>query len=161
MDLSLWGLVPMLLGGTVQPFDNPKALLAAIYAPLTQDQDQQQIEQFYSVRLKGLVAENISRTVVDQKGERIDPDAPDILDFNPFLAGNETDVSALAIGEPTMLGDRAVSTVTFVHDQQPALLSIAMVKETDGWHVDDVASLGGDNQWLLSWLLKYDPFSEQ
>ena len=33
-----------------------------------------------------------------------------------------------------------------------------MVKEADGWKVDDVASLGGDQNWLLSWLLQYDPF---
>jgi len=161
MDLTLWGLVPMLLGGTVQPYDNPKALLAAIYAPTTGAEEQLQVEQFYSTRLKGLVADNLSRTVVDQKGEAIDPDAPDVLTFNPFLDGNETALSNLAIGEPTTLGDRAVTTVTFVHNKQPALLSIAMVKEADGWHVDDVASLGAENQWLLSWLLQYDPFSEQ
>ena len=161
MDLSLWGLVPMMLGGTVQPYDNPKALVAAIYAPAAQADEQPDIEQFYSARLKGLVAENLSRTVVDQKGQRIDPDAPPILDFNPFLDGNETVLNNLSIGEPTTMGDRAVATVTFVHDKQPALLSIAMVKEADGWHVDDVASLGAENQWLLSWLLQYDPFSEQ
>ena len=32
-------------------------------------------------------------------------------------------------------------------------------KDPDGWKVDDVASLGEGENWLLSWLLQYDPFS--
>ena len=40
-----------------------------------------------------------------------------------------------------------------------SLISVAMVREADGWKVDDVASLAGSQNWLLSWLLQYDPFS--
>ena len=35
----------------------------------------------------------------------------------------------------------------------------ALVKEADGWKVDDIASLGEGENWLLSWLLQYDPFA--
>jgi len=32
-----------------------------------------------------------------------------------------------------------------------------MVREADGWRVDDVASMGDEEHWMLSWALTYDP----
>ena len=65
----------------------------------------------------------------------------------------------LSIGEPVVMGDTATVTVSFHNFDQPTLLSLSLVKEAGGWKVDDVASLGGGQHWLLSWVLQYDPFS--
>ena len=35
---------------------------------------------------------------------------------------------------------------------------VAMVREADGWKVDDVTSTGEGENWMLSWLLLYDPW---
>ena len=54
--------------------------------------------------------------------------------------------------------DRALATVTFHNFDHTSLLAITMKREHDGWKVDDIASMGSDQNWLLSWLLQYDPF---
>ena len=47
--------------------------------------------------------------------------------------------------------------VSYHNFDQPRLLSIAMVREGDGWKVDDVTSMGKEEHGLLSWALTYDP----
>lgn len=146
--------------GAASAYDNPKALVEAIYQPYSAGQKHQGgLEQFYSTRLKDLYADNLERQTVDQKGAAVDPDAPDMLAFDPFIEGQNSLLLDLVIGEPVLNGDRAVSTVSFHNFDHLSLISVAMVREADGWKVDDVASLAGSQNWLLSWLLQYDPFS--
>ena len=74
-------------------YDDPKALIDAIYAPYTtlgvaQDQDP---AQFYSERLKGLVAANAAAA-----GD----DPPPVLDFNPFIGAKQALLRDLSVGTP-------------------------------------------------------------
>jgi hypothetical protein len=140
---------------TVSPawaFDDPKALVDAIYAPYTtlgaaQDQDP---AQFYSERLKGLVAANAA-----QAG---DSPAP-VVDFNPFIGARQALLRDLSVGTPVGNNEQAIVTVSFGNFGEISLLSLSLVKQSDGWKVDDIASLGEGENWLLSWLLQYDPFA--
>ena len=67
--------------------------------------------------------------------------------------------SDVAVGEPTIIGDRAVINVSYHNFDHPRLLTIAMVRENGGWKVDNVASLGNELHWLLSWALTSDPLA--
>ncbi|WP_299640352.1 hypothetical protein [Devosia sp.] len=146
--------------GAASAYDSPKALVEAIYQPYSSGAKHDDgLEKFYSARLKDLYAANIERQTVDQKGAAVDPDAPAMLAFDPFIEGQNSLLLDLVIGEPVMNGDRAVSTVSFHNFDHMSLISVSMVKEADGWKVDDVASMAGSQNWLLSWLLQYDPFS--
>jgi len=146
--------------GTAVAYDDPKALVEAIYQPYAAGQKHQDgLEQFYSSRLKGLYAANAERQAVDQKGRALDPDAPAMLTFDPFIEGQNSLLMDLAISDPVTSGDRAIATVSFHNFDHMSLMSLSLVKEADGWKVDDVASLAGTQNWLLSWLLQYDPFS--
>lgn len=146
--------------GAASAYDNPKSLVEAIYQPYSVGEKHEDgLERFYSARLKDLYAANLERQSVDQKGAAVDPDAPDMLAFDPFIEGQNSLLLDVVIGEPVLNGDRAVSTVSFHNFDHLSLISVAMVRETDGWKVDDVASLAGSQNWLLSWLLQYDPFS--
>lgn len=147
------------LAGAAQAFDSPKALIGAIYEPYLGGARHDSLEQFYSERLKELYAQNLEQQSVDATGEAIDPNAPDMLAFDPFIEGQNSLLLDLVIGEPVTNGDRSVVTVTFHNFDHTSLISVAMVREADGWKVDDIASLGGGENWLLSWLLQYDPFS--
>jgi hypothetical protein len=62
------------------------------------------------------------------------------------------------VGEPAYAAGKALVSVNVVNFGKPDEFGILLVKEADGWKVDDVASLGSDQNWLLSWLLQYDPF---
>ena len=135
-------------------YDDPKALVDAIYAPYTtlgvaQDQDP---AQYYSERLKGLVAANAAPAANAEN-------APGVLDFNPFIGGQQALLRDLSIGTPIERDGKAMVTVSFTNFDNGALLALSLTKEADGWKVDDIASLGEGENWLLSWLLQYDPFA--
>jgi hypothetical protein len=133
-------------------YDDPKALVEAIYAPYTTlgAATEQDPAQYYSERLRGLVAANAA-----PQGE----DAPPVLEFNPFIGARQALVRDLAIGTPVGNAERAIVTVSFGNFDEVSLMTLSLVKEGEGWKVDDIASLGEGENWLLSWLLQYDPFA--
>lgn len=146
-------------------FDDPKALVTAIYAPYQTPGKaaEQDPAQYYSERLKGLVSGHAAKATADvisnpDAGANIGDAAP-ALSFNPFIAAQHSLLMDLSIDEPIVMGDKAMVAVSFHNFDQASLLSLSLVKEADGWKVDDVASLGQGEHWLLSWLLQYDPFS--
>ncbi|MET3926475.1 hypothetical protein [Devosia sp. 2618] len=157
MDLSLFGLVPMIFGGA--PVDSPRALLDSIYQPL-QNGQQINLEEHYSDHLQSLVVNNLQLNVVDRSGARIDPGAPGIVDFNPFLNGTDAKIDNLAVTEPVIQGDVAVALVSFVAEGQPTVLSVSMIND-GAWKIEDVASVGAGEKWLYSWLLQFDPYNQQ
>ncbi len=157
MDWTLFGLLPMIFGGA--PADSPRALLDAIYEPLQSGQ-QVNLEDYYTDHLMDLVAYNLQVNVVDTSGAQIEPGAPGIVAFNPFLNGPESPVEALAVSEPVVQGDTAVALVSFERAGQPTILAVSMVLDAV-WKVDDVASVGAGEKWLYSWLLQYDPYNQQ
>lgn len=152
--MKVWAGLLLVLA-TMSPalaYDDPKALVDAIYAPYTtlgvaQDQDP---AQFYSERLKGLVVANAAAAG--------DNPAP-VLDFNPFIGAKQALLRDLAVGTPVSNNEQAIVTVSFGNFGDISLLSLSLVREGDGWKVDDIASLGEGENWLLSWLLQYDPFA--
>jgi hypothetical protein len=145
MLLALWAL-------PVLAYDDPKALVDAIYAPYTTlgTASSQDPAQYYSERLRGLVAANAAAAG--------DNPAP-VLDFNPFIGATQALLRDLSVGTPVGNNERAIVTVSFGNFGEISLLSLALVREGDGWKVDDIASLGSGENWLLSWLLQYDPFA--
>ena len=157
MDWTLFGLVPMIFGGA--PADSPRALLDLIYQPLQSGQ-QINLEEHYSAHLQDLVANNLQLNAVDAAGKPIDPGAPAVVDFNPFLNGLDTTVNNLAVSEPVIQGETAVALVSFESAGQPTILTISMVHD-GAWKIDDVASVGAGEKWLYSWLLQYDPYNQQ
>ena len=135
-------------------YDDPKALVAAIYAPYTtlgaaRDQDP---AQYYSERLRGLVSANARPPAAERA-------APPILDFNPFIGAQQALLRDLVVGEPVLLDGKAMVPVSFTNFDNSNLLALSLVRDADGWKVDDIASLGEGENWLLSWLLQYDPFA--
>ena len=164
MRALLFGIALALIAAPAFAFDDPKALVTAIYAPyqtpgVAAEQDP---AQYYSERLKGLVSAHAAKAteaaLTDPDGASNTGPAAPALSFNPFIAAQHSLLMDLTIGEPTVMGDKATTTVSFHNFDQATLLSLSLVKDPDGWKIDDVASLGAGEHWLLSWLLQYDPF---
>ena len=145
MLMTLWALPAL-------GYDDPKSLVDAIYAPYTtlgaaKDQDP---AQYYSERLRGLVSINAAA-----EGDNAAP----TLDFNPFIGAQQALLRDLVIGVPVVNANKAIVTVSFGNFDHSSLLALSLVQEANGWKVDDIASLGEGQNWLLSWLLQYDPFA--
>jgi hypothetical protein len=140
-------------------FDDPKTLVDAIYQPYLNGRQQTNLDQFYSQRLRQLFAEQASTpTTVDVETTGSIGGGSSAVDFNPFIDADHGLLLDVAIGEPLVVGNKALVTVGFHNFDQPTLLSLSLINEPDGWKVDDVTSTGGDANWMLSWLLQYDPW---
>ncbi len=147
-------LFALVAPGAALAFDSPRALVEAIYAPYQQLERHDDLGQFYSARLDALFdryAERVARAAFEA-------DAPPALGFDPFIDAEHPLLYDLKIGEPQVIGEEALITVTFHNFDHPSLLSLALVEEADGWKVDDVTSTGKGENWMLSWLLIYDPW---
>lgn len=125
-------------------YSTPKALLDSIYQSYADNTFPEDSEEIYSARLKALFEADRERTPEGEVGA---------LDFDPFVNGQDYDLSDLVIEEPTVSGEAATTTVRFANFDQKNVLAISMVKEPDGWKVDDVESVEGDVQWKLSEIL--------
>jgi hypothetical protein len=152
----LLAVVLTLAASPVWAFDTPRALVEAIYAPYqtlgaAQAQDP---AQYYSERLRGLVAANAMTGILDEG------DAPEVLDFNPFIDGTQSLLRDVVISDPVVARNRALVSVSFQNFDAVSLLSLSLVQEADGWRVDDIASMGDGENWLLSWLLQFDPYAQ-
>ncbi|MEO8757917.1 MAG: hypothetical protein ABI398_09245 [Devosia sp.] len=158
-------MILAMLGLPAFAFDDPKALVTAIYTPYQTPgaAAEQDPAQYYSERLKGLVSGQAAKAVDDllsgEGGGAGTGDVAPALSFNPFIAAEHSLLMDLSIGEPVVMADKAIVTVSFHNFDQATLLSLSLVKDPNGWTVDDVASLGQGEHWLLSWLLQYDPFT--
>ena len=166
MRALLLAVVLALMAAPAFAFDDPKALVTAIYAPYQTAgaAAQQDPAQYYSERLKGLVSAHAAKAAADlltssNTGTDTGDVAP-VLGFNPFINGQQSLLMDLQVGEPTVVSDKAMVTVSFHNFDQSTLLALSLVKMSDGWKVDDVASLGQGEHWLYSWLLQYDPFNQ-
>jgi hypothetical protein len=135
-------------------------MLDQIYQPILAGQSQN-FEQYYSPRLQQIASFNLEANIVDAAGKPIDPQAPEIVSFNPFANGESASLENLQVTEPIVQGQSAVSLVSFVNNAEPTILSISMVELGGEWKVDDIAAVGGGEKWLYSWLLQYDPFAER
>jgi len=141
-------------------YDNPKALIEAIYSPYAAGQKHDTLTSFYSTRLRDMYAARAERAAIDDTpAADAATHGTDVLVFDPFIEGEHSLLLDLVIGEPIISGERASAVVSFHNFDHRSMISIAMVREGDGWKVDDVASLNGTQNWLLSWLLEFDPFS--
>jgi hypothetical protein len=150
MVAALVGAV--MFSGPAAAFDEPKPLVQAIYDSYRAGEAVPDLTPFYSERLKAIFA-----TYYEEQRAEATPEAD--TPFDPFVGGDNPLLFDLRIGEPMVLGERAVVDVSFNNFDHPSLLSLALTKEEDGWKVDDVTSHGGEEPWLLSWLLQYDPLS--
>ena len=140
-------------------YSDPKALVQAIYDTYRPGAPSPDPTTHYSARLKGIARLAEENAAVSKPAETTDQ--PQVTDpaFNPFLPDKSALLFDLNIGEPARLDGRAVVTVTYHNFDQPRLLAISLVEEDGTWKVDDVASMGSDVPWLLSWALAADPYA--
>jgi hypothetical protein len=151
-------LLVLALPGVATAYDDPKALVDAIYEPYQRTASHPDLKVFYSARLNELFAVHAQRVTVDEAEAQANFGAAPDPGFNPFIDAQSPLLFDLKIGEPLVLGDEALVTVSFHNFDHPSLLSLALIKEADGWKVDDVTSTGAGENWMLSWLLLYDPW---
>lgn len=124
--------------------ETPRALIEAVYAPYLADSIPDGESDWRSERLNALYEADAARTPEGEIGA---------LGFDPYINGQDWTITELSIGEPVLEGDRGTVSVTFRNFDVEQTLVYSIVREADGWKVDDVESMAGEAQYVLSDIL--------
>lgn len=141
--------LPIMIAGLILAFstavmgasyDTPEAMLKALYAPyIANNLDAIDDTSFHSKALQALYDADAANTPEGEMGA---------LDFDPYINGQDFQISDLQISKPKISGNKAKVAVTFENFDQDTKLIYDLVKE-DGWKVDNVSSTDGDVQYSL------------
>ena len=133
--LALTGLA------AAQTYDTPQALLEAFYEPYFSGDFPEDESQFRSAALQGLYDADAELTPEGEMGA---------ISFDPYVDGQDYDLTDFEIGTPGIAGDYASVDVTFANFGEPRSLTYELVLEDGGWKIDDVVSTNPDNAYRLS-----------
>jgi len=124
-----------------QTFETPKALLEAFYAPYFTGEFGEDDRAFLSRSLNEIYNADMEATPEGEMGA---------LSFDPFVNGQDYELSDLEVGEPAIEGDRAEVEVRFDNFGRGTVLSYELVREDGGWRIDDVVSERIDSRYRLT-----------
>mgnify|MGYP000503873535 CR=1 FL=1 len=136
------GLFAALTGlAAAQSYATPEAMLQAFYQPYLDDDFPADDSGFRSRALQGLYDHDAEITPEGEIGA---------IEFDPFINGQDYSISNLVIEPAEISGDTATDVVSFDNFDQPMVLTYSLVREDDGWKIDDVASDQGDYPYRLT-----------
>lgn len=124
-----------------QPYETPEALLEAFYAPYFTGEFYADESQFRSQALQALYDNDAEITPDGEMGA---------MSFDPYIDGQDFEITEFEIGAAGIAGDYASVDVTFNNFGQPRSLVYELVLEDGGWKIDDVVSTSPENQYRLS-----------
>lgn len=125
-------------------FADPRSVAEALYSPygdpefLWRTWDE---SQFFSSGLNALYARDRADSEAQQAVGR--------LDFDPFINGQDFDVTGLEFGAPQISGDTATVAVSFANFEQPQTVMLSFVREEGRWKVDDARNEDPDYPYGL------------
>jgi hypothetical protein len=123
----------------IPKFDDPRALLVAIYDQIEAAEDWEnfdsdaafdELDAFSTALHASFVAAD---EAIKAGGEEIG-----VLDFSPFINGQDSAGMDFAIGEPKIKRDRAVIAVDITAYQHQQITFELVDEGTRGWKIDDI-----------------------
>lgn len=136
------GLVVALTSlAAAQPYAEPEELLEAFYAPYFDGDFAEDESQFRSVALQALYDQDAEITPEGEMGA---------ISFDPYVDGQDYELTDFEIGAAGIAGDYASADVSFNNFNEPRSLTYELVFEDGGWKIDDVVSNNPDNAYRLS-----------
>jgi hypothetical protein len=123
-----------------QVFETPEALIEAFYQPYFGGEFHEDDAPFRSVALNALYDQDAQLTPDGEMGA---------ISFDPYIDGQDFDITAFEIGAVEVAGESATAEVSFENFGEPRTLVYELVYE-DGWKIDDVVSTTPNNQYRLS-----------
>lgn len=126
---------------SAQTYDTPQALLEAFYEPYFNGSFPEDETQFRSSELQALYDADAEMTPEGEMGA---------ISFDPYIDGQDYEITDFEIGAPGIAGEYASADVTFKNFGEPRALTYELVLEDGGWKIDDVVSTNPDNAYRLS-----------
>lgn len=155
-------IAPLLLGlfavpalaAPIPTFDDPKALLEAIYAQIEAEENWETFDQDGAFdTLDAFSSQLHSALLKADKTVKADGYEMGVLDFSPFINGQDSGGMDFAVGAPKIKGGRAIISV-LITGYQEQTIGFELVNDgaVAGWKVDDIILPGydGEPDWRLS-----------
>ena len=114
-------------------FTSPKAVVEALYEPYFQPYESFDYQLLDATPLQSAGLNALFAKDREEAGEGIGR-----IDFDPYINGQDFQVTDLAVGEPVYAGGRAVVGVTFKNFEQPQDMGFLLVKEGEAWKIDNM-----------------------
>lgn len=114
-------------------FTSPKAVVEALYEPYFQPSDNFDYQLLDATPLQSAGLNALFERDREEAGDGIGR-----IDFDPYVNGQDFQLTELAVGEPVYAGGRAVVGVTFKNFEQPQDMGYLLVKEGDAWKIDNM-----------------------
>jgi hypothetical protein len=124
-----------------QPFDTPEGLIEAFYAPYFSQEFAEDDEILRSAALQALYDADAEATPEGEIGA---------LSFDPYISGQDWDLSDFEIGAAEIAGETATLEVSFENFGEPSVLTYDLVVEDGGWRIDDVLATTPTGEYRLS-----------
>ena len=129
-------------------FADPRQVVEALYAAYTPERAAEwrrwDAEQLYSSELKAL----FEKDRVEANGEI------GRIDFDPFINGQDYDMTDLVVSEAEISGARATVPVQFKNFGSEQNVWVTLVQEGPRWMVDDVENFDGEYPYRLRAILE-------
>ena len=129
----------------IPKFDDPRALLVAIYDQIEASEDWANFDSDAAFSALDAFSTTLyaSFTAADE-ALKADGNEMGVLDFSPFINGQDSAGMDFAVGEPKVKRDRAVIAVD-ITGYQPKQITFELVNEgVKGWKIDDIILPGYD-----------------
>jgi Protein of unknown function (DUF3828) len=130
-----------------QSDNDPVALITAIYKTYTanehDDPGQAGEDDVYSKRLQALFDKDAAERPEGDEGR---------LDFDPFVDGQDWELSGLKISQVYRSGGEARVRAVFANFGEPRNVVFNLVREDGRWRIDDIAETLPP-RWILSKIL--------
>lgn len=126
---------------SAETFATPKDLLTAFYKPYFDGAFYDDEAQFRSSYLEGLYEADSKDTPAGEMGA---------LSFDPYVDGQDYELTEFVIEPAEISGDTATVAVTFNNFETPIELTYELVNEAGGWRINDVVSDNPDSIYRLS-----------
>ena len=124
-----------------QPYETPEALIEAFYAPYFSQEFSDEDSSFRSERLNALYEADAEATPEGEIGA---------LGFDPYIAGQDWELTDFAVAPARIQGDAATVVVTFENFGVDNELTYELVREDGGWKIDDLSGKSDDGEYRLS-----------
>ncbi|HEV7717611.1 MAG TPA: hypothetical protein VGO70_01405 [Arsenicitalea sp.] len=131
-----------------EKFDTPRAVLEFAYKAYASSEYTDNSKVLYSKGLEALFAADEARTPAGDVGA---------VDFDVFVNGQDYKLNELTIDDAVISGAKATEAVSFKNFDESESMQFYLVKQQDGWKIDDIESLTPGHTWRLSELLAADP----
>lgn len=147
--IALGMLAVLASPAAAQSFDDPRALVEHVYSSYLADQIPSDYprEQFSPTL----------RQLWDDMEARSEELEMPILDFDPFINGQDFDITDVTVADPLIDGDAATAVVTFRNFGMPQEMRYSLIRDAGGWKIDDLESLSEEYNYRLSEILAADP----